>query len=334
MINPLKRNFVKGFLWYQGETNGGYGGYLGFNRDYYQCTFPAMIDSWRHEFSLHSMTDETAPFGFVQLASWRPDTVEASFPVIRWHQTADHGFVPNEEMKNVFMAVSLDTYDDKEDYPGNLHPRYKQIVAERLAVAGLSIAYGLNYPTNGPFPLSIEIGGGKITVTYDKDLTYIANEISGFYYCTQLDDCDAGIFLDLWTEIEMERVEQVSTTEIVVQLEENTPFWLSYLWRETPVLAYRGLPVYEAAETSLPSPPWKWLVEGIFFCVQVFLHYAIYYLSKLTCSFDIQLINKYHDKNKRCFHLSVAGHMQTHDLILRGWNLEFNYCGFNLLYIL
>ena len=140
MINPLKRNFVKGFLWYQGETNGGYGGYLGFNRDYYQCTFPTMIDSWRYEFSLHSMTDEAAPFGFVQLASWRPDTIEASFPVIRWHQTADHGFVPNEEMENVFMAVSLDTYDDKEDYPGNLHTRYKQIVAERLAVAVLSIA--------------------------------------------------------------------------------------------------------------------------------------------------------------------------------------------------
>ena len=34
--------------------------------------------------------------------------------------TADHVFVPNDLMKNVFMAVSLDTYDDKEDYPGNL----------------------------------------------------------------------------------------------------------------------------------------------------------------------------------------------------------------------
>ena len=111
--------------------------------------------------------------------------------------TADHVFVPNDLMKNVFMAVSLDTYDDKEDYPGNLLPRYKQIVAERLTVAGLSIAYELNYP--------IEIEGEKLTVTYDKNLTYLANGISVFYYCTQLDACDAVIFLDMWTEIEMER---------------------------------------------------------------------------------------------------------------------------------
>ena len=28
------------------------------------------------------MTDKLAPFGFVQLAAWRPDSDEASFPVI------------------------------------------------------------------------------------------------------------------------------------------------------------------------------------------------------------------------------------------------------------
>ena len=29
------------------------------------------------------MTDKLAPFGFVQLAAWRPDSDEASFPVIK-----------------------------------------------------------------------------------------------------------------------------------------------------------------------------------------------------------------------------------------------------------
>jgi len=262
MINPLKRNFVKGFLWYQGETNGGYGGYLGFNRDYYQCTFPAMIDSWRKEFSENSMTDELAPFGFVQLAAWRPDSLEASFPVIRWHQTADYGYVPNERMENVFMAVALDTYDDKEGYPGNLHPRYKQIVAERLAIAGLNTAYDLNFPTNGPFPLSISMNGNEILITYDKDLTFNNNEFSGFYHCLSNAECDFGVFLNNWTEIGLEKVAQVSSNQIVVILEEEEDFWLSYIWRETPVLTYLGLPIYEDAEISLPSPPWKMLVEN------------------------------------------------------------------------
>ena len=63
MVNPLKWVSVKGFLWYQGERNTN----KGYNRDKYQCTFPAMIQAWRQEFSSHSSTDPLAPFGFVQL---------------------------------------------------------------------------------------------------------------------------------------------------------------------------------------------------------------------------------------------------------------------------
>jgi hypothetical protein len=32
---------------------------------------------------------------------------------------------------------------------------------------------------------------------------------------------------------------------------------VGYLWRESPVLAYLGLPIYAADEYQLPSPPWK-----------------------------------------------------------------------------
>ena len=40
------------------------------------------------------------------------------------------------------MSTCLDTYDSKEGYPGGIHSRYKQIVAERLAIAGMNVAYG------------------------------------------------------------------------------------------------------------------------------------------------------------------------------------------------
>merc|ERR1712215_117076 len=101
------------------------------------------------------------------------------------------------------------------------------------------------------------MGGYKIMITYDKKLVYLANEISGFYFCVELEDCDTGVFLNNWKEISMEHVEQVSSREILITLEEDQSFWLSYLWRETPVLTYLGLPIYEADELSLPSPPWK-----------------------------------------------------------------------------
>lgn len=63
------------------------------------------------------------------------------FPVIRWAQTADYGYVPNPHMKNVFMAVAMDLGDPTSPY-GSIHPRDKQDVGARLALAGRAVAYG------------------------------------------------------------------------------------------------------------------------------------------------------------------------------------------------
>jgi len=63
------------------------------------------------------------------------------FPVIRWAQTADYGYVPNTRMKNVFMAVAMDLGDPTSPY-GSIHPRDKQDVGARLALAGRAVAYG------------------------------------------------------------------------------------------------------------------------------------------------------------------------------------------------
>lgn len=71
-----------------------------------------MIKDWRQKFS---KVDEVPAFGFVQLST----NVNANGVEIRWHQTKDKGFVPNESLSNVFMAVAFDTYD-KEN---GIHPR-------------------------------------------------------------------------------------------------------------------------------------------------------------------------------------------------------------------
>ena len=34
---------------------------------------------------------------------------------IRWHQTANRGYVPNSDLPNTFMAVALDTFDPLVD---------------------------------------------------------------------------------------------------------------------------------------------------------------------------------------------------------------------------
>ena len=262
MIHPLARVALKGFLWYQGEAN------AGFNRDIYNCTFPAMIDAWRELFSTNSNTAPDAPFGFVQLASWRPDNMDAGFPVIRWHLTADYGYVPNDRLQNVFMASPLDTYDDKGGYPGGIHPRYKQIVGERLAIAGMDVAYGMSLSPPpmgspyGPLPSDVALDSGNqlITVLYVDNIVYDNTEISGFYVCQDNPtNCDSTNRLDNWIEVPREAVSQLNSNTLSINLEFNADvvFSLAYAWRETPVKRYLGLPVYADDVYSLPSPPWK-----------------------------------------------------------------------------
>ena len=61
-----------------------------------------MILEWRKIWNSFTPTSDSFPFGFMQLS-----TIDASnltnanpnIPVIRWHQTADYGFVPNEAME-------------------------------------------------------------------------------------------------------------------------------------------------------------------------------------------------------------------------------------------
>ena len=87
--------------------------------------------------------------------------VDHDWTVIRWHQTADIGYVPNGKMPNTFMAVAPDTYDRIENkLRGGIHPRNKQTPSLRLAIAGFNVAYGfINYPTRGPWPMSVKISG-------------------------------------------------------------------------------------------------------------------------------------------------------------------------------
>ena len=47
----------------------------------------------------------------IQLAPNRNTSAIGHFPDVRWAQTANFGQVPNNRLKNVFMAVSLDLPD-------------------------------------------------------------------------------------------------------------------------------------------------------------------------------------------------------------------------------
>ena len=247
MMHPFLRHNIYGVLWYQGESN------YQWNTELYNCTFPSMIRDWREKWR---GSDSKFPFGFVQLAN----RVGRGGVMIRWHQTVDHGYSPNSDLENVFMAVAMDTYD-QGIFPGGLHPRYKQIVGERLAISGGNIAYGLSTPTNGPFPSDVtQTDDQMVEVTFDQSFTYSNDETSGFWYCCyDFDECNES-----WSWIEMDN-ESVSVSleeaKIMINLhlaECNITGvqHLAYLWADTPVKAYLGAPIYSTDMYRLPAAPW------------------------------------------------------------------------------
>ena len=93
MIHPLIRMSIYGALWYQGESNAGW------NRDKYDCTFAQLISEWRRVWSENTGTSPKFPFGFVQLSTWEENDLNPGFPMIRWHQTYNHGYVPNQDLE-------------------------------------------------------------------------------------------------------------------------------------------------------------------------------------------------------------------------------------------
>ena len=68
---------------------------------------------------------------------------------LRWDQTAQFGFVPNDRLRKVFMAVSMDLGNKYSPYV-SFHPTNKRDVGKRLSLAGLAIAYGRNVYYTGP----------------------------------------------------------------------------------------------------------------------------------------------------------------------------------------
>ena len=80
----------KNFFSFTGEAN------VGYHNELYPCTFYHLINEWRSKWASNSNTNPNFPFGFVQLSTKGP--VDPT-PLLRWHQTYDFGYVPNEIMQ-------------------------------------------------------------------------------------------------------------------------------------------------------------------------------------------------------------------------------------------
>jgi len=259
MMAPLTRLTIRGAIWYQGETN-----VWNENRDLYGCAFPSMIDTWRKIWSTKTggAASDQFPFGFVQLGTNAEQKTEnnpdSSWPLIRWHQTADFGVAPNSRMNHTFMSAAMDTHDPESPY-GVIHPRDKLTVANRLAWAGLALEYGrADLPSQGPQPKLINGDGGSWVFRVDYDQPITVNSFEGWQVCTaaSVELCN---HLVGWKDISASSSDSQSVYfDLTAECSTSGCSGLAYLWRETPCLVHLSCPIYSAATPNLPATPWIW----------------------------------------------------------------------------
>jgi sialate O-acetylesterase len=163
MLAPLIPYAIRGVIWYQGEANA--------SRAYqYRRLFPDMIKNWRSDWGQGDF-----PFIFVQLAAFGPNAPtlgESDWAEIREAQAM------TLKVPKTGMAVAIDVGDIND-----IHPRDKQPVGARLALAARAVAYGEKIVYSGPSYKTVSITGNKATISFDHTgagLESRGGELKGF----------------------------------------------------------------------------------------------------------------------------------------------------------
>lgn len=227
MLYPLIPLSIKGTIWYQGETNA--------DRAFqYKSLFPMLINQWRADFGLGNF-----PFLFVQLANFNRGSLLNEWAELRMAQTKALS------LPNTAMIVTYDVGD-----PDNIHPKDKQTVGKRLALAAQKVAYSENVLCSGPVFKEFEIIEDRMVVSFDNvGKGLIANDKYGYLKGFELAG-DDGVFH--WAKASILKENVIVWSEKVLR-----PNALRYAWEDNPEDAN----LYNA--DGLPAIPfrtgkWEW----------------------------------------------------------------------------
>jgi sialate O-acetylesterase len=217
MIAPIAGYTLKGAIWYQGESNAG-------RAFAYRTLFPTMIQDWRVRWREGSW-----PFLFVQLANWRarkPQPAASDWAELREAQ------LMTLALPDTGMAVTIDIGEADD-----IHPRNKQDVGERLALAARRIAYGEDLVYSGPLYRSMEVHGREAFLSFDHVGSGLATggggELTGFAVAGE----DRQF---AWAEARIEGDRVIVSSDLV-----PSPVAVRYAWADNPecsLINREGLP--------------------------------------------------------------------------------------------
>jgi sialate O-acetylesterase len=222
MVAPSINFAIKGFLWYQGETNSG-------KADEYVKLQPAQILDWRTKWNQGEL-----PFLYVQL----PNFMDANYlpSESQWAALRD-AQLKSLSVPNTAMAVGIDVGEWND-----IHPDNKKTVGERLALAAQKLVYHENITASGPLFQSATIEGNKIILSF-------TNVGSGLKTNDEEDLREFAVagadknFVWANAKIVGDKIE-VSTTNI------TTPMYVRYAWADNPNVNFYN-------KEGLPASPFK-----------------------------------------------------------------------------
>lgn len=129
MLHPILPYTIQGAIWYQGESNASK-----VQAPLYRRLFETMIQDWRRRWGQGDF-----PFLWVQLANFAKAGSPSDWVLVQEAQSQ------TLELRNTAQAVINDIGD-----PVDIHPKNKQDVGERLALAARHIAYKEQLVYSGP----------------------------------------------------------------------------------------------------------------------------------------------------------------------------------------
>ena len=148
MIAPFINYAVKGFCWYQGESNTS-------EAKQYAKLLPALINDWRFKWGIGDL-----PFLYVQLPGFMDYNYlpsESDWALLREAQ------LKTLAVANTAMVVAIDLGEWND-----IHPDDKKDVGERLAIAAYKLAYKEDSVYSGPLFQSAIIEQNKIIIRFNN----------------------------------------------------------------------------------------------------------------------------------------------------------------------
>lgn len=167
MIRPLQPYPLRGTIWYQGEANAYPGGAYR-----YRDLFATLIHGWRADWNAPQL-----PFLWVQLANFHSggDTAgESPWAELRESQSTALALPATAQA----LAIDIGNTND-------IHPRNKQEVGRRLALAARAVAYGETLVYSGPGFHAAVFDDAKVRIAFDLQGSALAvrgggRDIQGF----------------------------------------------------------------------------------------------------------------------------------------------------------